>query len=624
MKPTLALRTFLLGSTIFAATPMAHAVDYYWDTNNSTSGFGTSSGGTWGTSAFWSTSSAGTAATANTTILVTDTVHFGTATDGFSTAGAPAHVLFNGAKTVANITYGSASTAAVVINNASTLTLAATSIITQNNAFGTNIAGVVAGAGTSLTKEGTGIQSFSGISNTWTGATIINGGIIQAQQIGNGGVASSIGQSTNDAANLVLNGGTLQKFGASTGTTDRLFTLGTNGGGLTNVGSSGDFVLNNTGNIVATGTTDRTLTLGGSFGSNSLAPILTNASGGGVVSLVKNGTNAWSVSGTTNSYSGGTTVNQGTLSFGATGLMGASTGALAVNNTNSTTAGTNTVLNLATGQNTTTGSLSGTIATPTSGTNTATINITSGRTFTVNQTTDGTYAGVIAGSGGAFTLGGLSTNKLTLTGASTYTGATTIAEGTLAVNGSLANTSTTVQSGATLQGSGSIGGSLTVQGGGTLASGNSIESLATGSLSLESLSTFAYEMNKDASATVAGDLTAVTGTLDIASGAILTLSELGSGVWAEDEKLTLISYSGAWDNGLFTYLGSPLADDSTISFSGIDWIFNYNDTVAGSNYTGDLTSPGFVTMTAIPEPGAALLGSLGLLALLRRRRGPLS
>jgi MYXO-CTERM domain-containing protein len=29
---------------------------------------------------------------------------------------------------------------------------------------------------------------------------------------------------------------------------------------------------------------------------------------------------------------------------------------------------------------------------------------------------------------------------------------------------------------------------------------------------------------------------------------------------------------------------------------------------------------GFVTITAVPEPGAALLGGLGLLALLRRRR----
>ena len=215
------------------------------------------------------------------------------------------------------------------------------------------------------------------------------------------------------------------------------------------------------------------------------------------------------------------------------------------------------------------------------------------------------------------------TSRLILSGTNTYTGATTVSAGTLAVNGSLANTSTTVGTGGTLQGSGSMGGSVTVQSGGKIAAGNSIESLATGALSLLAGSTFAYEMNNDAAAGVAGDLTAVTGsmTFDVGNAALLTLTELGTGSWSNGDKLTLLSYSGAWNGGLFNYASSTLADDSTFTFSGMEWAFNYNDTVAGTNYTGDLTGSSFVTMTAIPEPNAAaLVGGLGALALLRRRR----
>lgn len=229
----------------------------------------------------------------------------------------------------------------------------------------------------------------------------------------------------------------------------------------------------------------------------------------------------------------------------------------------------------------------------------------------------------------------LGSNKLILDQTNTYTGATTVTAGTLAVNGSLANTTTTVKSGGTLQGSGTIGGSVTIQSGGTLAAGNSIQSLATGALSLEALSTFAYETDKSVALAAGGDLTAVTGNLTIAANAILTLTELNTfplalGTWDNGEKLTLISYSGVWDGGLFNYLGAnggaggALADDSTFSFDGVTWQFNYNDTLAGSNYTGDLTSDGitgrFVTMTVVPEPGAALIGGLGMLMLLRRRR----
>lgn len=277
------------------------------------------------------------------------------------------------------------------------------------------------------------------------------------------------------------------------------------------------------------------------------------------------------------------------------------------------------MLNLATAVDTTVGSLSGTIGGPTSGTNTATINTQTGRNFTVNQTVDGTYAGVIAGNG-SFTLGSLSTAKLTLTGANTYTDTTLINGGILELNGSIAGDAT-VAIGGSLRGSGSVGGLVTVQSGGTLAPGNSIESLVAGALNLNAGSTFAFELNNDADPSLAADLVG-TGdlTLDPGNAANLTFTELGAGTWGLAEKLTLFSYGGVWNGGLFKF-GSVVADDSVITVGGTDWLFNYNDTTSGTNFIGDLTGTAYVTITAVPEPGTvALLGGMAALALLRRRR----
>jgi autotransporter-associated beta strand protein len=324
--------------------------------------------------------------------------------------------------------------------------------------------------------------------------------------------------------------------------------------------------VNHTGSLTLQGTATGDTTIGSNIGAN-------------VTGVTQNSATSRLILSGTNTYTGATTISAGTLQIGAAGTTGRLSTSSAITNNGA---------------------------------------LVFNRSNAVTQGTD--FASVIAGTGSVTQSGA---GKLTLSGANTYTGATSVSAGTIAVNGSLANTSTTVSSGGTLQGSGSIGGSVTVQSGGTLATGNSIESLTTGALTLEAGSTFAYEINNDAAAGVAGDLTAVTGSLTLDSGnlSLLTLAELGTGSWSIGDKLTLISYSGAWNGGLFSYSSSTLADDSNINFSGMEWSFNYNDAAAGTNYTGDLTGTSYVTMTAIPEPNtAALVGGLGMLALLRRRR----
>jgi autotransporter-associated beta strand protein len=254
-------------------------------------------------------------------------------------------------------------------------------------------------------------------------------------------------------------------------------------------------------------------------------------------------------------------------------------------------------------------------------------NITGGGTLTVNlasgtktyegRITDGTTATALVKNGNGTqilkNLSGIDNN---------YSGGTTINGGTLLVNntsGSGTGTGTvTVAAGGTLGGTGSVIGGINVSG--ILAPGNSIESLGTGALSFTTGSTYAYELSTIG---LNGDLTFSSGTLNIATGTILTLNDLSaSTALANGSKLTLISSGEAWNGGLFTYGGTPLADDSNITLGANIWKFNYNDNAAGSNFTGDITgATSFVTMTVVPEPNSAtLLGGLCTLLLLRRRR----
>ena len=559
----------------------------------------------------------------------------------------------SGAGTVDNITSGTSNT----------LTLG------DGNATGTNFSGIIqnTNGSLSLTKIGTGTQILSGAS-TYTGATLISNGTLQ---IGNGGATgslSSVGTITNNGtfafnhtgtltqgtqfSNEITGSGNLTKTGVGT-----VILSGTNSyNGSTTVsngelrvtssnGIGGSEILVSAGRLsldggVTTGS-GKTVTVNGA-GANFFGALQGNSGNntweGNVIVGSTSGTRigvnsgslkiSGSISGSSsinglvlrpntgtvlelsgsNSYLGNTSIISGTgevmLSGGANRLP---TGTQLVFGA-STTSG---ILNL-NGQNQEIAGLS------VAGGTANQIKSTTAATLTVNTATASNYSGTITGSAALTKTGN---ENLTLTGANTYTGDTIVSGGTLAVNGSLGNTSTSVGSSATLQGSGSINGSVTILSGGTLASGNSIESLITGSLSLEALSTFAYEMNNDASTTAAGDLTNANGglTLDPGNAAILSLTELGIGSWDIGEKITLISYTGAWNGGLFNY-GGTLADNSNILFSGMEWFFNYDDTSAGSNFTEDLSGSKFVTMTAIPEPSITTLGGLASLALLRRRR----
>ena len=326
----------------------------------------------------------------------------------------------------------------------------------------------------------------------------------------------------NDALNI--NGGTLQVTGIALNSLPNTIAYGANGGTFDIVAAANTFSISQalagagsltkigagtlalTGdNTYSGGTTISagTLQLGNGGTTGSLAGnILNNAilafnrsnalTFGGVISgtgaVQQNG------AGTTiltadNTYTGGTTINAGTLQLGNGGTAGSIVG-----------------------------------------------NVLNNGTLAFNRSDAVTFGGVISGTGALQQNGAGSTN---LTAANTYTGATTVNAGTLLVNGSIATSSgVTVNSGGTLGGTGALP-QVTINGG-TLSPGNSIGTVSIGgSLSFVGAGNYIVEV-----APANADRTNVTGAPGTASlGGTLRAVGLG-GTYTVGTRYTVLNASG--------------------------------------------------------------------------------
>jgi len=245
---------------------------------------------------------------------------------------------------------------------------------------------------------------------------------------------------------------------------------------------------------------------------------------------------------------------------------------------------------------------------------------TGGTIANLDASTDLTINGV-SGTGGSIILAtstattkDFSVNadrKITLGANTSLTGSAALAKngnGTLLINGasSTYNGTLTVNAG-TLGGATSLGGNVSVASNGTLAPGNSPGTMTVaGNLGIAG--TYAYQFTGGGSL---ADLVNVGGTLDL-TGSSVTWDNLGA--YTVNDRFTLFGYNAGNLIGTFT----GFADDTSYTFGGGEWLINYDDSSAGLN-GGSGTS--FVTIKAVPEPSATwLVGGLGVLALLRRRR----
>src|SRR5204862_483453 len=201
------------------------------------------------------------------------------------------------------------------------------------------------------------------------------------------------------------------------------------------------------GTTVSAGTlSGTTISLQGNIANN--AAVVYNQTANGSYAGVISGTGGLSTTGTgtvtltgANTYAGGTTVSAGILSGTTTSLQGdiANNAAVVFNQTASgsyagvmsgtgslTTTGTGTVT--LTGANTYSGGTTVSAGTLSGTTPSLQGDIANNAAVVFNQTTSGSYAGVMSGTGRLTTDG---TGTLTLTGANTYSGGTTVSAGTL-------------------------------------------------------------------------------------------------------------------------------------------------------------------------------------------------
>lgn len=489
-------------------------------------------------------------------------------------------------------------------------------------------AGIISGNG-NIVKEGVATLTLSGI-NTYTGDTTINAGSLQAgvantisssnkitiadvasaafdlngyaQEINNlaGGGASggnialganlSITQSTNNTyagsitgnGNVNLNGSAvLILSGANTYTGAININSGTLRMGATNVlPSTTSVVLANT--IGTTfdlnnySQTIGTLSGGGSTGGNIAlgSGTLTvtqasNATYAGIISgsgsIVKDGAAILTLSGT-NTYTGTTTIQNGTLRAGSLNNLASSNAFVLVD-----TSGAAFDLG---GYNQTIGSLSGG--------GTAGGNILLGSaTLLINQTAPQSFAGIISGSGNVVLTTG-STSTLTLNGNNTYTGTTSVRAGKLKINNDN-NLGVAPISPATNY--------LNLNGG-----------------TLEVSGSFVLNANRGAT------LGVNNGSIVVEAGQTLTYDGIiaGSGTLTKKESGTLIlggnnTYTGATfvEGGVLrTNIDNAIANSSSLTLSDVSSVgfdlnsFNQNiSTLAGGGTSGGNITLGSATLT---------------------------
>ena len=334
---------------------------------------------------------------------------------------------------------------------------------------------------------------------------------------------------------------------------------------------------------------------------------------GGSLSLLKEGSGTLHVSGTSNNYTGSTTVDAGTLQLGVNAALPSST-----------------TLSVAGGAVFDMNGHTQTVADLVSTSSAAIVTGASGSVLTVSHSsaTQSVYAGTISGAV-SLAFQGVAGSSEVLSGVSNYSGSTTVDSGALLVNGSIAGSGSAVKvnSGETLGGEGSIARDVIVNTSGTLAPGTAAGDAGPMSVggNLTVAGTYVWDLTTlgtpSASPQTGGgvnfdQITLSGGTLNLTGGELLlnfsgAATPNGSdSIWQQREKWAIVTGAG-----------------------GLTGLLNLNAPSYGfGSFSLEASLSGGALMldwTPVPEPGTLLLGAmaasgLGFVARRRKRSGAAS
>jgi len=314
-----------------------------------------------------------------------------------------------------------------------------------------------------------------------------------------------------------------------------------------------------------------TLTLAPSNASSWSGEILqTN----GVMSVVMQGSGTQSFL-SSNNYSGGTTINAGTLALSNNNAMGTGTVTFASN---------------------------ATIASLASLTVTNAFSIASNATATIDMATNNTLtaSGVISGAG---SLTKIDSGTLTLSGTNTYSGTTTISTNggslSLGTTGKLASTNIIVNSGGTL-----------LLGGNNQTTTNTTLTLAGGTLSAGGGSTTRSQTNSFSALTLTGNSTIDYSSLS--GNSVMNFNTITS-TGLDSYTLTVLNWSGTMLNGVV------IGSGTTTQLNDLVGSLTQSELAHISFYSGSTTNSGFLGTGAfnghqiVPVPEPAVVVTCGLL-----------